>query len=365
MSNSSENYFQNRKKKISEQTNYWRFNIKSGIFRYIERIIFNFNVSDILGGDLGQIQHLAEVKKQILRRELISPANLPTTSTVETSEGSYEATLPQYILEIKNASVDILTGLVYLNAGFVIESTLAKWQKVIFRGGIGSAILRAKNSKQIQNTVCMVLPRTPYYFHAVIDEIPNLLKIREKFPQCNSVMVHKSSEKWVIELLDILKFQVLISTQKAMVATNLFVITAPRALHKTNLELLRKHTESKLEKILIVSRSGDPRSEDDLEAALLNGIPQAELINPARLTIREQIDLFASAKVIVGLHGGALTNIVWMHGNGKLIEIFNHAYRTRDYEVLSKELGQQYFGIESSDLSHDSVVNQVREFIYE
>lgn len=364
MPNNSRNFFENRKRKISEQKSYWRFNFRSGAFRYLERKLFHFNVSDILGGDLGQIQHLIEVRKQILRRELIAPAILPTTQTGESTLANFEATLPQYILEIENARVDVLTGLVYLDAGFVIESTLAKWQKVIFRGGIGSAILRAKKSKELQDNVCMVLPYTPYYYHTLIDELPNLLRIRENFPQCNSVIVHKTSEKWVIELLETLKFKVLITAQNAVIAKNLFVITAPRALNKANIELLRKQITPNPKKILIVSRSGAPRSEDNLEEALLKGIPDAELINPGRLSTDEQIELFSSARIIIGLHGGALTNTVWMHEKGKLIEIFNHAYRTRDYEVLSKELGQEYLGIESSERSNDSVVNEVREFIY-
>jgi len=363
MTNSSWNFRNNRRRLIREQVNYWRYNLGSGALRLVERTLFKFNISDVLGGNLGQIQHLSDVSEQIVTRKLVTPALIPDSANEPGALNESEATVPQYLVHLRDARVDVLTGLIFLDAGFIIDSTLAKWQKVLFRGGIGSAAKRAENANANLTGHYMVFPHTPFYYHAVVDEIPNLLKIRREYPACNTVIVHKLSEKWIIDLLKVLKFEVVVSKVNALKIENLLTITAPRALHRKNLDLLRAATNPDPRKILIVSRSGTPRSDDSIEAALFEAIIDAELINPGTLPIEDQIHTFSKAKVIIGLHGGALTNTVWMHETGKVVEIFNHAYRTSDYEALCRELGQGYLSIETSDATTDVIIKQVLGFV--
>lgn len=365
MSNHSRNFQNNRRRILSEQLNYWRFNLESGLLRLAERLLFRFNVSDVLGGDLGQVRHLAEVKNQIIGRELIESAQLPKSAVSQSEQSNFEATSPQYLIHLRKARVDVLTGLIYLDAGFVIDSTLAKWQKLLFRGGVGSAIKRARGAGEKISGAYMVMPHTPFYYHAVIDEIPNLLKARSKNPRFTNVIVHKLTEKWAIDLLSRLGFNVVVSKQNAAIVEELITVTAPRALNAKNIELLRSSVSAKPEKILIVSRSGAPRSEDSIELAIKSAIPEAEFINPGDISVDEQIEIFSRAKAIIGLHGGALTNTVWMDSSGRMVEIFNHAYRTTDYENLCRELGQGYLSIEASSKTLNELVQEVQDFIYE
>ena len=80
MSNSSSDFQKNRRRLPVEQVNYWRYNLGSGFLRFTERILFGFNVSDILGGDLGQIKHLEDVKIQLVERKQIETALLPSSA---------------------------------------------------------------------------------------------------------------------------------------------------------------------------------------------------------------------------------------------------------------------------------------------
>lgn len=365
MSSQSRNYRNNRSRLAREQVNYWRFNLESGFLRLVERLLFRFNVSDVLGGDLGQIKHLAEVSHQIIGRELIESALLPKSAVLKSEESNFEATSPQYLIHLQNARVDVLTGLIFLDAGFVIDSTLAKWQKLLFRGGVGSAIKRARRAGEKVSGAHMVMPHTPFYYHAVIDEIPNLLKARNKNPRFTNVIVHELTEEWAIDLLLRLGFNVVVSKQNAVIVEELITITAPRALNAKNIELLRSSVRAKPEKILIVSRSGAPRSQDSIELAIKVAIPEAEFINPSYISVDEQIEIFSHAKAIIGLHGGALTNTVWMDSSGRMVEIFNHAYRTTDYENLCRELGQGYLSIEAISKTLNELVQEVQAFIYE
>jgi len=362
MTNSSVNFIKNRNKVFKDQLDYWSNNPESGILRLVERILLGFNVSDVLGGNLEQIQHLNEVKPQIKERYLLEDSILQLPFE-ELNLIPADATSAQHYFEFENAKVDVLTGLIVLDAGFVVDSILAKWQKVIFRGGIGSSIKRTKRARFKLCGNYVVLPHSPYYYHTVIDELPNLIRIREHNDECKNVLVHSLTPQWAIELLEFFGFNVTILNKKAVVIERLFSISAPRIVVRQNLEFLRRNIETKPSEIFVVSRKGAPRNNNLIESSILNQIPDAKLVDPGDFSIAEQIRLFSQAKLVIGLHGGALTNVVWMNNSGTLIEVFNHAYRTSDYRRLCAELGISYFGIDAVDMDANQVALEVRSYL--
>ena len=364
MQNNSIRFFANRKREIQEQIDYWKMNLRSGILRFVERVIFGFNVSDKLAGNLEQVQHLDDVKLQISDRRLIANAQLQSGTSKSGFLSNLEASSPQYLFSLNNARVDILTGIVVLDSGFIVDSTLAKWQKIIYRGGIGSAVKRTIKTKEKLSGTHMVLPHSPYYFHILIDEIPNLIRIRDEYPACNSVIVNKSMPKWGLELLNYFGFSAILTSENTLRLERLLTVSAPRSIVKENLLLLRRKLLQTENKIVIVSRSGSPREDQVIENALKKYIPDSELVNPAELSVEEQVTLFSNAKIVIGLHGGGLSNIVWMHSAGKLIELFNHPYRTADYERVCVELGIGYFGLDAMDKTTSELISIVRGFVY-
>lgn len=363
MSINSTDYFNNRKKNFNEQFNYWKFNFGSGCLRLIERVFFGFNVSDMLAGNLGQVIHLQEVKNQVTERRFLENSQMQVLKGSELISRNSEASPPQYSFVIRDARVDVLTGVILLNSGFILDSTLAKWQKLLFRGGISSAVKRSKRAKAKIAGTHMVLPHSPYYYHTLIDELPNLIKMRETYSDCNSVIVHDIMPKWGLELLSYFNFETYITSEKALIVENLITLTAPRAILKNNLNYLRVNLHQNPTDIVIVTRNGTPRSDALIEKALLEQIPRAILIDPAEISVTQQVEVFSKAKVIIGLHGGALSNVIWMDTSGVLIEIFNHAYRTSDYERLCAELGISYLNV--NGVHHDSrhVASEVRTIL--
>ena len=68
-----------------------------------------------------------------------------------------------------------------------------------------------------------------------------------------------------------------------------------------------------------------------------------EIIDCDDLSIEEQIMVFSSASIIVGIHGAGLTNIVYRYPNDcTLIEIFPPDMTPTHYYWLAKELGFNY-----------------------
>jgi capsular polysaccharide biosynthesis protein len=62
---------------------------------------------------------------------------------------------------------------------------------------------------------------------------------------------------------------------------------------------------------------------------------------PGRLTLKEQIQLFANVDLIVGPHGLAFTNLLYSQ-DAKVIELFPEGGATELYFLLANECDLQY-----------------------
>ena len=63
------------------------------------------------------------------------------------------------------------------------------------------------------------------------------------------------------------------------------------------------------------------------------------------MLIEEAIDLFASAAVVVGVHGGALSNILFCRPGAMLLELSVRSSVARHYEHAAVALGLRYASV--------------------
>jgi hypothetical protein len=68
------------------------------------------------------------------------------------------------------------------------------------------------------------------------------------------------------------------------------------------------------------------------------------VIDPSRMTVREQIEAFATADVIVAPHGAALANLVFASPGSAVVELFPAGHARADYWMLANGVpGLDYF----------------------
>jgi capsular polysaccharide biosynthesis protein len=67
-----------------------------------------------------------------------------------------------------------------------------------------------------------------------------------------------------------------------------------------------------------------------------------EIVQPERLTLAEQAELFSEAAVVVAPHGAGNTNVLFSEG-ATLIEFFEPSYVNGCYYTLSQSLGHSYW----------------------
>jgi capsular polysaccharide biosynthesis protein len=82
-------------------------------------------------------------------------------------------------------------------------------------------------------------------------------------------------------------------------------------------------------------------NEDELVTYLSsNGV---EIVYPTSLSVRAQINRFAHASVVIGPHGGGLSNIVFCRQGASVYELFSDHYVNPCYYILAQGAGLNYW----------------------
>lgn len=97
--------------------------------------------------------------------------------------------------------------------------------------------------------------------------------------------------------------------------------------------------------ILFVERLGGYRKAVGLTKEVRARLKDigVSFIDPACISIEAQIDAFAHAKMVVGIHGAGLANIIWCKQNTRVIEIFHPNFSPWCYAILANQIGLEYY----------------------
>jgi len=203
------------------------------------------------------------------------------------------------------------------------------------------------------------------WYHFVLDYLPRLLAVAEiGLPELGwKVGLTKGLLDLFTPVIDILGLSpesvVWLNPEtahffpRAICISNFNLEARP---HPHGMALLRRFFQPKLEartpgpERIYVSRAGIHRRRLSNEVALLDGLAARgfSVISPETLGLEEQIRLFQDARVVVGVHGSALTNIVWCRDLAGLLELASYpsgiSWRNTDphFSVLSRLLGAKY-----------------------
>lgn len=106
---------------------------------------------------------------------------------------------------------------------------------------------------------------------------------------------------------------------------------------KVDSQLITDDTESSLPKKIFVSRRNDTSRKivnfDDVNE-FLESKGYVE-IDPAKLSVNEQIQYFRNASDIVSVHGAAMTNIIWSNQDTSILELMPNDYDDPGYRMIA------------------------------
>ena len=126
---------------------------------------------------------------------------------------------------------------------------------------------------------------------------------------------------------------------------------SPWALNYLREKLHIKDRPARAGRKIMISR-GDAPSRRILNWDMLEPILKRndfDIVELAHLSADQQIDLFADAEQVVGVHGAGLTNILFAPRACAVLEIMPPLIGGRDYWLLSSGLGQHYATLIAED----------------
>jgi len=200
------------------------------------------------------------------------------------------------------------------------------------------------------------------FHHWIIDVLPRLAVLENKYlPAPTYYLVNGFSEKFQTESLRLcgvpLASCVPLDHLVSYRCEELLLPSLPCASghpSKAVCSFLRqkilstqRRSEARIGRKILIGRSDAtsrqaPQWEFVRHALLREGF---EEVLPSRLSLVEQAKVFYEADWIVGLHGAALTNLVFCRFGTKVVEIFGWKYVNPCYRDLCSVVGVDHFGV--------------------
>ena len=191
------------------------------------------------------------------------------------------------------------------------------------------------------------------YFHWLFEILPmfRLLEQSGTLPDRYLISSDKPFQKSSLSLLGIPQEKMIQpGGDAAYRCETSVVITKTRTVSKWRCDYLRKifscwmnPSPEKGCRLYITRNNTDRRrvrNEDEV-VGLLSGYGFT-VVDPGKMSLQDQVDLFSRAEFIVAPHGGALTNVVFASPGTRLVELFSPGYINRCFWEIAVLTGVGY-----------------------
>ncbi len=251
------------------------------------------------------------------------------------------------LLDLRDITINLEENIFRLDSGHICSTRVPSHE--LLSGQYWSQIKSIQSDKQkkfsTQNRVYPIAKQN-YFYHFLVEELPEILDVKEKYPETEFLSL-AGQPKYVLEYLDLARIKVTFITDLKLKLSRTLIPTYNRTSTLWTIERLQllRPEEKPLSKRILLLRKGLSRSDTWLEEELINLLLPVgfEVIDPDIFHVKEQIEIFSQCSHIVGIHGAALTNILYSNSKCEIFEIFSHPYRASDFfQKLSYLNGNPY-----------------------
>ncbi len=268
----------------------------------------------------------------------------------------------QYLMCIPNG-VAAGGGFVRLPSGeFLTEST---WRVAYLLGPLGSDIYRARYRRHKLHLkgdyYYLDMLFSANYAHWFLDELPRLISVLPSLPSTTRFIVSDPFQEYKSQSLAAVgigkdhlipvKGYYEIHCERLWFATPLgsceWATTSPTVFGQIRDALLRNYgdTNGTTPERIYVSRGGAAYKRLINEDQLLPIIGRFgfTVVRPEKLSLPQQVRMFSKAKIVAGVHGSGLTNMLFSPSPSLLMELQDLQFAPRRwYWKVASMLGHQY-----------------------
>lgn len=212
-----------------------------------------------------------------------------------------------------------------------------------------------KTWKKIPKGMWVIDEWSSNYFHWIADCLPRIWEGLDRDTYCPVILPESyKSLNYVVQSLALLNLPVVFFKSSENLQVDTLILTAktapfphfhPEMTLKTRQKLARIIPKEPWRKVYI-SRSKAPKrkAHNETEVELLLRKRGFEIHHTENLNFEQQIQLLSETKLLVSLHGAALTNMVFLPPNSKVLELRNTGDAlTQCYFNLASTLGLPYY----------------------
>jgi len=251
---------------------------------------------------------------------------------------------PRYVYGLSDPTIDPIPSLVYdSNGQYIAESS--SWLQLRQFWDWPKPKIRVPRKRLAGEFI--FLPSNTYY-HWLIEDLPVFLKSLAVAPKAR-VILSRTAAPFVRETAGLIDNEIVqvsspVRVERLVMTAKTGGMGSPVAgltPHPADVAILREffskyHEPRSCDGKLYLSRVGHARSpanERDLQSTLEKQgfVP----FDGTGVSLLSQIALFSSAKELVGLHGAAFANVVWVPDGVDVCEIFSPAYMPSCYSALT------------------------------
>ena len=327
----------NRKKSQVAKYQTWRLRPLGAFVRAIEIAFIGAPLQHIVrsNSDIDEIRHL-----------------LPNLMEVG-SEGDFLASA---------ARVSTKNGLILLESGHVISPHLNSHNYLSGNLHDEVKVLIRKSPESIPQGFVFVLPKQEYFYHFLIDFLPQILRMN-LIVQDLVVLVNSNESTYVFSYFDLhnLKYE---RTSAQSISANSVVVVNYSSQNTSKIRSLLVNTKLNTDDLpatpakIAFLRFRGSRHDDVFESKLQKHLKNNgfKIYDSDTLNVSEQIKLFSEAAEVFAIHGGVLANLIYCRKGTIVHEIFTHPYRTMFFEALSRDLGLIYSSSEAATYTFESLI---------
>jgi capsular polysaccharide biosynthesis protein len=218
-----------------------------------------------------------------------------------------------------------------------------------------AALCSTKAWRKIPKGTWIIDEWSANYFHWMTDCLPRIWEGLERDPQSPIILPESfRSLSYVVQSLELLPVQVEYFKSRENLRVDTLILTArtatfpnfnPPLIQKTREILALKPTQTPSKKVYVSRKLAPKRkAHNELEVELLLRKRGFDIIHAEQLSVKQQLDLMAKTKLLVCLHGAALTNMLFLPPEAKVLELRNIGDSvTQCYFNLASALGLDYF----------------------
>jgi capsular polysaccharide biosynthesis protein len=251
-----------------------------------------------------------------------------------------------YVIEsFSNAIVSVRSGILKTSAGRVVAPFLADryFMSGNFYDDIFQLVRKKPNAMQFTGEY-FVIPRQDYYFHFITDWVPRILLLAKARPQVRYLIA--DNPKYVHQFFESQNLVTQVVKKKTVRVQKVIVLESTLNL-VDKVKLIRNAlitNEIVGNQRIFVSRKGytrhDVASENRIIKEHINGdIP---VVDPGQLSLNQQVTFFQSVGELHAVHGGGLTNLIFMSPGSKVTEYFTSPYRHYCFRELAAAGSLEY-----------------------